>query len=205
MVAAIDKVPVSFDEFLNWYPEDEGCRYELRRGIVVEMPKPRGKYSEIAGYLIKVLNQAIDAAGLPYFIPRECIVKVAADSGYEPDVTVVDRRQLVNEVDWERGSVLGRGVSVKLAVEVVSTNWRDDYALKMSDYERLGIEEYWIVDYLGIGGRRYIGVPKQPTVSVCQLVEGEYEVERFVMGDRLRSGVLPGVEIEVDRLLGGGV
>ncbi|MDJ0717477.1 MAG: Uma2 family endonuclease [Prochloraceae cyanobacterium] len=52
-------------------------------------------------------------------------------------------------------------------VEVVSTNWRDDYALKMSDYESIGIDEYWIIDYLGIGGRRYIGSPKQPTFTVC--------------------------------------
>jgi hypothetical protein len=30
----------------------------------------------------------------------------------------------------------------------------------MSDYESIGIDECWIIDYLGIGGRRYIGSPK---------------------------------------------
>jgi len=35
---------------------------------------------------------------------------------------------------------------------------------------------YWIVDYLALGAARYIGPPKRPTVSVYQLVDGEYQV-----------------------------
>lgn len=49
------------------------------------------------------------------------------------------------------------GSSVRLAVEVVSTNWRDDYHLKFADYEEMGIPEYWIADYLGLGCRKFIG------------------------------------------------
>jgi Uma2 family endonuclease len=37
---------------------------------------------------------------------------------------------------------------IQLAVEVVSTNWEDDYEDKLDEYERLGIAEYWIIDYL---------------------------------------------------------
>jgi Uma2 family endonuclease len=40
MVAVADRTPLSFDEFINWYPENSEFRYELRRGMVVEMPKP---------------------------------------------------------------------------------------------------------------------------------------------------------------------
>ena len=32
--------PITFDEFIDWYPEHSGRRYELRRGVIVEMPKP---------------------------------------------------------------------------------------------------------------------------------------------------------------------
>jgi Uma2 family endonuclease len=184
MIALLDKTPVSIDEFLDWYPDTLESRYELRRGTIVEMPKPRGKHSEIAGFVIKQLNRVIDQMHVPYFIPRECIVQVSSDTGYEPDVVVVDRQALVHEPRWERSSVLELGNSVKLAVEVVSTNWRDDYALKMSDYESLGIGEYWILDYLGVGGRRYIGSPKRPTFTVCTLVDGEYELQQF-WGDDL--------------------
>ncbi|GAB4367262.1 MAG: hypothetical protein Kow00121_05380 [Elainellaceae cyanobacterium] len=47
------------------------------------------------------------------------------------------------------------------------------------------IPEYWIVDYLGLGGRCYIGIPKQPTISVYQLIDGEYQVQQFRGGDSL--------------------
>ncbi len=90
MIAITDKKPVSFDEFMDWYPEDSEHRYELRRGVIIEMPKPRGKHSEIAGFIIKKLNNAIDQMGVPYFIPRECIVRIADDTGYEPDIAVLD-------------------------------------------------------------------------------------------------------------------
>jgi Uma2 family endonuclease len=58
---------------------------------------------------------------------------------------------------------------IQLAVEVVSTNWEDDYIDKLDEYQRLGIAEYWIVDYLAIGSRNYLGNPKVPTVFVYQL------------------------------------
>ena len=43
----------------------------------------------------------------------------------------------------------------------------------------MGVPEYWIVDYLGIGGREYIGKPKQPTITICTVVEDEYQKQRF--------------------------
>jgi len=194
MIALSDKKPLTFDEFVEWYPEDSEHRYELRRGVVIEMPKPRGKHSEIAGFLIKQLNNIIDRQASPYFIPRECLVKLLDNTGYEPDVAVVDRSLLTEEPRWESSSILENGRSLRLVVEVVSTNWRDDYLVKMADYESLGIQEYWIVDYLGIGGRRYIGNPKQPTLTVCTLVEGEYELQQFRGSDRLLSPTFPNLE-----------
>ena len=185
MIAAVDKTPISFDEFINWYPENSGIKYELRRDVIVEMPKPKGKHSEMTGFGIKKLNYVIDEMEAPYFIPRECIIKILDNTGYEPDIAVIDHVSLADETRWESSSIIQNGKSVKLVVEVVSTNWRDNYALKLSDYESLGIEEYWIADYLG--GRRYIGSPKQPTLSVCILVDGEYEIQQFRGNDLIQS------------------
>ena len=200
MIAAVDKTPLSFDEFIDWYPETSEINYELKRGVIVEVPKPKGKHSEITGFGIKKLNYAIDQMELPYFIPRECIIKISDDTGYEPDIVVVNRVVLADEPRWESSSILQTPQSVKLIVEVVSTNWRDDYALKLSDYESMGIEEYWIADYLGIGGRRYIGSPKQPTLSVYTLVDGEYEVQQFKRDDLIRSPTFPELQLTVDQL-----
>ncbi|MDA0268746.1 MAG: Uma2 family endonuclease [Cyanobacteria bacterium] len=204
MIAVMDQAPLSFNDFIDGYPDRPGYRYELRRGVIVEMPKPKGKHSEMAGFVIKVLNRAIDEMQAPYFIPRECIVKTADDTGYEPDVAVIDRACLGDERRWESASVIEQGRSVKLVVEVVSTNWRDDYALKLSDYERMGIAEYWILDYLGIGGRRYIGSPKQPTFTVCTMLDGEYEMQQFRGGDRIVSAAFPQLPVTVAQVFNPG-
>ena len=204
MISLIDKTTVSFNEFIDWYPENSEIHYELRRGAIIEMPKPKGKHSEIAGFVIKKLNNVIDQMGVSYFIPRECIVKISDDTGYEPDVIVVDRKLLAKEPFWSSSSVIKNGQSVKLAVEVVSTNWRDDYALKMSDYENIGIQEYWIIDYLGLGGRRFIGFPKQPTFTVCTLVDGEYEIQQFRNSDRIISANFPDFSLTVDQIFNPG-
>lgn len=188
MVQAVSQ-KVSFDEFIEWYPEHSEHHYELREGVIVEMPKPRGKHSEIAGFLGLELGVAIRHSKLPYFIPRESIVKsVDGESGYEPDVIVLDRPAIAQEPRWESESIITLGASVRLVVEVVSTNWQDDYLTKLRDYEVLGIEEYWVAEhYLGLGGRLHIGYPKQPTFSVYRLVDGEYEVQRFRVGERIIS------------------
>lgn len=205
MISEIDKTLISIDQFLDWYPESSPNCYELRRGVVVEMPKPRGKHSEIAGFLIKSLNSVIDNMQIPYFIPRECIIKISNNTGYEPDVTVIKRPNLRNEPNWEKASVIENGESVALTVEVVSTNWRDDYGLKITDYESIGIDEYWIVDYLGIGGRRYIGSPKQPTITVCRLENGEYELQQFRQGDRILSTAFPDLNLTAEQVFAAGI
>ena len=187
MTQAIPK-QVTFDEFITWYPENSEYRYELHEGIIVEMPKPKGKHSEVAGFISGELFVEIRRLQLPYFIPKECIVRSDdGESGYEPDVIVLDRDAIASEPRWERESIITMGRSIRLVVEVVSTNWQDDYLTKLRDYEALGIQEYWIVDYLGLGGRLHIGYPKHPTLSVHQLVEGEYEVQRFKEGDLIES------------------
>jgi Uma2 family endonuclease len=200
MVAGIDKTPMSFDKFIDWYPENSENRYELRRGVVIEMPKPRGTHSRLAGDLAFDLGTAIRHTHQPYFIPKECVIKITNDTGYEPDIIVLDETLIADEPRWERESIITLGQSVKLVVEVVSTNWRDDYLVKLGDYEALGIQEYWIVDYLGIGGRRYIGFPKQPTLTICTIVDGEYVLQQFRGSDFIVSPALPELTLTVDQI-----
>ncbi|MBD1943642.1 Uma2 family endonuclease [Coleofasciculus sp. FACHB-712] len=202
MTQAISKL-INFDEFLEWKPENG--RYELHNGVIVEMPNPTGKHSAIAGFQSLEFGLEIRRLQLPYFIPKECTIKLSDNFGYDPDVIVLDK-QLVeaNEPRWEKESVITRGDSVKLVVEVVSTNWRDDYAHKMIDYEALGIGEYWIVDYLGLGGSRYIGSPKQPTLSIYQLVDGEYQIKLFRENERVESVVFPELNLTAKQIFNAG-
>lgn len=197
--------PVTFDDFIAWYPENSGTHYELHDGVIVEMPKPRGKHSRVAGNLAFDLGTAIRQAKLPYFIPKECVVKALDESGYEPDVIVLDETAIAQEPRWEAESIIENGASVRLIVEVVSTNWRDDYLTKLADYEELGIPEYWIVDYAALGGKRFIGNPKQPTLNIYTLDEsGEYQLAQFRGSDLVISLTFPDLVLIAAHILAAG-
>lgn len=205
MVQAIPEF-VTFDEFIAWYPENSEHRYELHNGVIVEMPLGTGDHSDIAGFISGKLFVEIERQQLPYLVPREYIVKFVNDkSGYCPDVLVLDRSALLNEPRWKKESIITMGASVRLAVEVVSTNWRDDYYLKLGQYEEMGIPEYWIVDYLGLGGRKFIGSPKLPTLSVYELVDGEYQVKQFREGERIESPTFPELSLTAEQIFRAGV
>jgi Uma2 family endonuclease len=198
MVQAIPQL-TTFDEFIAWYPEDG--QYELINGRICEV-KPTGPHEQVGAYLNRKLLVEIDRLELPYFMPKSCTVKPFSEqSGYLPDGVVVDQTKLADEPRWLRESTLMRGASIPLIVEVVSTNWRDDYQRKAADYEEMGIAEFWIVDYLGLGGRRYIGTPKQPTFSVYQWVEGEYQVALFRGKERILSPTFPELQLTLDQIL----
>ncbi|MDF0551940.1 Uma2 family endonuclease [Kamptonema sp. UHCC 0994] len=185
MIQALDK-QLTFEDFLQWYPDGTG-RYELHNGVIVEM-NPTGDHEEVTAFLNRKLNVEIDRLAVRYFIPRTYLVKPEnADSGYQPDLIVLDKIALEAEPLWKKSSTILQGNSVKLAIEVVSTNWRDDYLKKLADYEAMGIPEYWIVDYLGLGGMRYIGNPKRPTISIYQLIDGEYQINQFREQERIES------------------
>jgi Uma2 family endonuclease len=106
-----------------------------------------------------------------------------------------------NEPMWASSSAIEHGSSVKIIIEVVSGNWQDDYELKMAVYESLGIPEYWIVDYAGLGGIRHIGKPKQPTLTICTLVLGEYEVQMFRGDELVISGTFPDLNLTATQVL----
>ncbi|AFY46085.1 hypothetical protein Nos7524_0163 [Nostoc sp. PCC 7524] len=59
MTQAIPK-PVTFEEFVDWLPENTAVRYELHNGSIVEMAQPIGEHEEVKGFLTIKLSAAID-------------------------------------------------------------------------------------------------------------------------------------------------
>ena len=224
----------TFDEFMEWYPENSVVRYELHDGVIVEMPKPRGKHSKLTGFLLEELIITIIDVGKRgiWTIPRESIVKPFRDkSGYEPDIIILNEETIGSEIRWGTESIIQNATSVKLIVEVVSTavassretrptrcltNWRDDYYDKLRDYEEMGIPEYWIVedtaldgfpglkqvsvDYAALGGRDFIGYPKQPTIFIYELVDGEYVKTMFRGNDLIKSPTFPQLNLTAQQV-----
>ncbi|MDZ7959862.1 MAG: Uma2 family endonuclease [Aulosira sp. DedQUE10] len=197
--AVLKNKPVTFAEFIEWKPESN--RYELHNGVIVEMNQPVGKHEDIICFLNEKITAEYLRLNLPYGIPKTALVKPPeSESAYLPDVLVLNRPNLVNEPFWEKESTVTQAASISLVIEVVSTNWRVDYLTKAGDYEEMGISEYWIADYLGNGGRRFIGNPKQPTISVYELIDGEYQVSQFRGDDRIVSPTFPELSLTTNQI-----
>jgi Uma2 family endonuclease len=205
MIQTLSKV-TTFEEFVAGLPDNSGVRYELHNGNIIEMAQPVGEHEESKGFLTIKLSGIIDRLDLPYLIPNQVIVRPEGkDSGYFPDVLVLNRENLVNEKLWKKESILSNGASIPLVIEVVSTNWRDDYHLKYADYEEMGIPEYWIVDYAALGGRNFIGNPKQPTISVCNLIDEEYQISKFRDHERIVSKTFPELNLTANHIFQGSI
>ncbi|MFM6011471.1 MAG: Uma2 family endonuclease [Dolichospermum sp.] len=205
MIQTLNKI-VTFEEFVNWLPDNSDIRYELHHGEIVTMAQPVGDHEEVKGFLGVEIPFEIKRMGLSYVIPNQVIVRPEGkDSGYFPDLLVLNRANLANEPLWKKKSVISNGASIPLIIEIVSTNWRDDYHLKYADYEEMGIAEYWIIDYAALGGRNFIGNPKQPTISVCNLVDGEYQISKFRDDERVISQTFPELNLTANQILKAGM
>ncbi|XZO01400.1 MAG: Uma2 family endonuclease [Microcoleus sp.] len=199
MIYTTDKF-LTFETFLDRYCDN--FRYELADGELVEM-EPTGPHETVGGKLATQIGIVIAAEKLPWLIPRTCLIRPFSDAATarRPDIVVLDETALVSEPLWEREPVITLGRSIKLVVEVVSTNWETDYARKVEEYALLGIPEYWIVDYRGLGGVAFIGKPKQPTITVCQLIDQDYIQQQFRLGQQIISPLLKSLELRLDDIL----
>lgn len=203
VTARLNTISLSFEDFVADYLNE--IRYELIDGELIDL-EPTGLHEQVAGFLNRKLNVAIEKVGLPGFIPMKCLIKpLSLSSAFRPDIVVLDSHALANEPLWKSEPVITLGRSVKLVVEVVSTNWQNDYARKVEDYEALEIPEYWIVDYLGLGGKRYIGLPKEPVITIYQWVDGMYEGQQFRGEERLVSSVFRDLELVASQIFAVGV
>lgn len=197
----VQQKPLSFDEFLICYGGDN--RYELIDGEVFDL-EPTGMHEEVAAFITAKICIEIERSNLPWFVLQRALLRPnnAGMTAFRPDVVVVDRNELSNEPLWYEQSILTLSTSIKFVAEVVSSNWQNDYARKVEDYAVLGIPEYWIADYAAIGGTQYIGKPKQPTLSVCTLVDGEYELEQFRGDLAIASPTFPKLRVTAAQVLG---
>lgn len=186
-------------EFIDHYGENS--QYKLIDGELIDL-EPTGKHEEVAGFIGRKLNVAIDQLNAPYLIPYRCLVKLlGTETAFRPDIIVLDQTQLAQEPLWQQEPVICRGASIKLIVEIVSGNWQNDYARKTEDYALLRVPEYLTVGHdLGLGGRDYIGTPKQPAVTLCRLVGDRYQKQVLQGNTPLESAIFPTVNLNTHQI-----
>ena len=195
---------VTFEEFVQWKPE--GKYYELHNGVIIEMNQPLGDHEDISSFLAEIATAEYLRLNLPYRIPKTVLVKQSEnESAYSPDVLILNRSNLINEPLWKKQATVTQAASIPLVIEVVSSNWRVDYLTKVKDYEEIGIPEYWIIDYLALGGTPYIGNPKQPTISIYDLINGEYQVSQFRGNQTIVSRTFPELTLTANQIFQGGM
>ncbi|MEA5512028.1 Uma2 family endonuclease [Crocosphaera sp. UHCC 0190] len=204
MVQVVAKTkPVTFEEFAQWKPD--GGLYELHDGVIIKMPQPVGEHEDITSFLAEKIMVEYLRLNLPYRIPKIVLIKsIESESAYSPDVLILNRPNLINEPLWKKLSTVTQCASIPLVIEVVSTNWRVDYLTKVKDYEEIGIPEYWIVDYLGLGGRRFIGNPKQPSILIHELIDEEYKITEFKGDQRIISPTFPELILTANQVFNAG-
>jgi Uma2 family endonuclease len=191
---------LTFEQFTLLYGDNP--RYELIDGELRDM-EPTGPHEEVSGNIAGRIYAEILRTHLNWLIPKTCLIKPPAveATALRPDVIVLDKAKLSQEPLWQKEPIICNGNTIKLVAEVVSTNWQDDYARKVEEYAFLEILEYWIIDFRGLGGLQFIGNPKQPTFTVCQLVNGVYQQQQYRLGDTIYSYLFPNLEMKLDDLM----
>jgi Uma2 family endonuclease len=189
---------LDFGQFLQQRPDD-GV-YELVNGEIVKVEAIRAR-KNVARYLMFGFNDEIRRLQLDYIVDKDIVIRTVTNKGDQrgrnPDVSVVSA-SLWNSNVTTYGALID---AIQLAVEVTSTNWEDDYIDKLEEYENLGIKEYWIVDYLAIASRSYLGNPKLPTIFVYELIDGKYQVKAFTGTEKIISPTFSELNITVEDVI----
>lgn len=208
MYAPATQKPLTFKEFLAW-DDGSGRSFELRDGFPMPISDPNARHEDVADDLCAILADHCKDLDLPYVPKRQKQVM----TGRNPDTGREESRKADIVVfardEWERmrqsPSSAAAYVAPPLVIEIVSSNWREDYEYKLDDYEALGIFEYWIVDYAGLGGVRFIGKPKQPTITVYQLnEEAEYQPKQFREDERIESSIFKSLNLTANQVFAAG-
>ena len=174
----------TYDDYLRL--PDDGNRYEVIRGILYVTPAPKLKHQFSVAEFSFRLGGFVRENGLGRVLWAPLDVKLpdGIASPVQPDVVFFGTG---NEPIWELGYFEG---VPDLILEVLSPRTRSrDRRIKLRAYQDAGVPEYWMAD------------PDTRMVVVHVLQNGRYvEFCRGGMGDRVRSSLLPGFEVEVASL-----
>ncbi len=209
MYAAITK-SLTFEEFLAW-DDGSGRDFELVDGVPMPLSEPNANHEDVIQRLCAYLEAHCLEKGLGYVSRQSKQVRLKT----APEEKEKSRKAdivIFAQAEWQRMKGISSSAAAYVpppgVIEVVSTNWKDDYLTKLAEYEELGVLEYMIVDYAAYGGIRFIGSPKQPTITIYQLEQGEYLPGKIFRGgdcgnhsyDRLESRLFPELTLTAQQI-----
>ncbi len=175
----------TYDEYAA-LPED-AKRYEVIEGELVEMSAPNVRHQDILLWVAVQLYQHVAAFGGGRVFVAPLDVVLSNINVVQPDVL------FVADSDQDRITAPNLQGAPTLAVEVLSDAGHDRVR-KRRLYEQFGVQEYWIVD------------PHTERVEVYRIEGGTFsEATVLEAGATLTTGLLPGLELDVETLLADGL
>ncbi|MBD2346975.1 Uma2 family endonuclease [Anabaena subtropica FACHB-260] len=202
--------PLTFAEFLAW-DDGSGREFELLDGIPVPLSEPNANHEDLIQRLCAYLENHYQENNLPYVSRQSKQVRLKTappekEKSRKADIVIFARDE------WQRMKTTSSSAAAYIPppgiIEVVSNNWKDDYLTKLAEYVRvasrredLGVLEYIIVDYAAFGGIRFIGSPKQPTITIYQLEDSEYLPPKVFQGNnRIDSRLFPNIPLTAEQI-----
>ncbi len=178
----------TYSKMLKELPAES--RYELRNNELIDMSSPSEIHQQIVFRLTLIIGSFIVNNKLGKFYTSPLDVIFDEGTVMQPDLIFVaqDHKSIIKEK-----GIFG---APDVLIEIVSkSSIQRDYIDKKQDYERFGVQEYWIVD------------PMYQTASVYTLVNNKYSLFSTADGEEtfdLRSGVLEDLVVNWKDVFGEG-
>jgi len=165
-------------------PEGDDKRYELIDGELILAPSPVPQHQIIAGNLFSILDSFVRSQELGRLLYAPMDVVLSEHDVFQPDILFISKNRL--RIIGDR-NIQG---APDLVVEILSPSTEGrDRGIKLEQYLRYGVREYWIVD------------PQERTLEVLRAGNTEFETLRvYPEGTTATSPILEGILVEVERL-----
>jgi Uma2 family endonuclease len=175
---------MSYEEYLEWADEDVHAEWVGGR-VIVQMP---AKYFHqvLVDFLSKLIGLYVDAFGLGQVLIAPFEVKLwPGGPAREPDLLFVSK---VNQERLTEDRVVG---PPDLVVEIISRgSVHQDRVDKFDEYERAGVQEYWLLD----------NRPKRKRALFYRLDESGQFQQVAIEEGIYHSAVLPGFWLRLEWL-----
>ncbi|MEL6606258.1 MAG: Uma2 family endonuclease [Cyanobacteria bacterium J06614_10] len=187
---------LTFDEFVQFDDGNELNEYELIAGRLALMSEPSDWHEEILEFLSFMSELQYRRQKLSYSVRKRSALMIDSIRGRRPDIAVIDRPSTRRE-----DRLPGIRTTPRMVVEIASGNWSTDLVDKQEEYEALGVNEYWIVDYRGQIPAKYCQRGKGKKVIVLKLFNELYQKAEYLEGEIVPCFTFPDLKLTVDQIL----
>ena len=186
----------TFDEFITFDDGNELNEYELVAGRLILMSEPSDWHEENLEFLSFMVELQYRRQKLRYSVRKRSALMLDDISRRHPDIAENNTTATPKEY-----SKPGIRTKTRMIVEIASGNWSTDLVEKQEEYEALGVNEYWIVDYRGQIPAKYCQRGKGPKVIVLKLFDGIYQKAEYLAEEVVPCFTFPEMRLTVEQIL----